>query len=146
MIIHKLIRSICSTGMIRIFTSSRPTMRSDGCAITGSTLGPGIDRSWTWVAGMDCSERELIEAGLRRHFRRREQYLLPPIASAPFRAINLDRDDPASLGAYDVVICSNVLEHLAKPFQFIASMPSLLLARRFLLPELHQLVVALGRT
>ena len=47
--------------------------------------------------------------------------LLPEIASAPFFKINLDQDDITSLGTYDLVICSNVLEHLSKPFEFISA-------------------------
>jgi SAM-dependent methyltransferase len=43
-----------------------------------------------------------------------------------FRSCNIDRDVLTSLGVYDVVICSNVYEHLAKPAQFIQAIPGLL--------------------
>jgi SAM-dependent methyltransferase len=69
---------------------------------------------------------ELVKRGCRVTFADESNTLFPHLASAPFRQINLDRDDPAQLGAYDVVVCSNVLEHLAKPNEFIASMPKLL--------------------
>ena len=52
--------------------------------------------------------------------------LMPELASAPFYKINLDHDDITLLGTYDLVICSNVLEHLSKPFEFIASMGKML--------------------
>jgi SAM-dependent methyltransferase len=45
--------------------------------------------------------------------------LLPELASARFLQINLDREDAGKLGAYDVVILSNVFEHLSKPEQFL---------------------------
>jgi SAM-dependent methyltransferase len=46
--------------------------------------------------------------------------LLPEFHAAPFLRINLDREPLAPLGRYDVVICSNVLEHLARPAEFLA--------------------------
>ncbi len=48
-----------------------------------------------------------------------ENFLLPQIASAPFRKINIDRDDLSKLGEYNLVICSNVFEHLSKPDRFL---------------------------
>jgi 2-polyprenyl-3-methyl-5-hydroxy-6-metoxy-1,4-benzoquinol methylase len=48
------------------------------------------------------------------------------LPAASFRPLNIDRDALASLGTYDVVICSNVYEHLAKPTQFIRAIPELL--------------------
>jgi SAM-dependent methyltransferase len=52
--------------------------------------------------------------------------LFPELSGAPFRRVDIDRDDLAALGEYDLVICSNVLEHLAKPDQFIHSAAKLL--------------------
>jgi 2-polyprenyl-3-methyl-5-hydroxy-6-metoxy-1,4-benzoquinol methylase len=52
--------------------------------------------------------------------------LLPELSNAPFRKVNIDRDDIAALGTYDLVVCSNVLEHLEKPGQFIHSAGQLL--------------------
>lgn len=45
--------------------------------------------------------------------------LKPELRQHPFVEINLDTDDYTRLGQHDMVICSNVLEHLAKPRQFI---------------------------
>lgn len=64
---------------------------------------------------------ELMKRGCQVTFADEENFLLPEISTAPFRKINLDRDEVAGLGEYDLVICSNVLEHLAKPDQFIDS-------------------------
>ena len=71
----------------------------------------------------------LIEKGCPVTFADEENFLLPQISSAPFRKINIDRDDISSLGQYDLVVCSNVLEHLAKPERFIDSV------QRILAPE-----------
>ncbi|MBT5927600.1 MAG: methyltransferase domain-containing protein [Verrucomicrobia bacterium] len=47
-------------------------------------------------------------------------------ASAPFTHINLDEDDYEELGRYDLIVCSNVFEHLAKPQHFLNNLPDLL--------------------
>lgn len=41
------------------------------------------------------------------------------LSGAPFKKINLDKEDLTILGKYDLVICSNVYEHLSKPAQFL---------------------------
>jgi SAM-dependent methyltransferase len=45
--------------------------------------------------------------------------LLPELANFRFVRFNIDKDNLASLGQFDLVICSNVFEHLAKPDQFL---------------------------
>jgi len=69
---------------------------------------------------------ELIKRQCQVTFADEENALLPEISKAPFRRINIDRDELASLGEYDLVICSNVLEHLAKPKQFLDSVHRIL--------------------
>src|SRR5256885_189646 len=69
---------------------------------------------------------ELIRRGCQVTFADEDKYVLPEFASAPFKKVNLDKDDIAALGRYDLVICSNVLEHLAKPKRFIDSAQDLL--------------------
>jgi SAM-dependent methyltransferase len=69
---------------------------------------------------------ELLRQGCRVTFADEKNWLSPALADADFRAINLDRDELAALGRYDVVICSNVLEHLARPERLLAAIPDLL--------------------
>jgi SAM-dependent methyltransferase len=69
---------------------------------------------------------ELLSLGCTVTFADQESNPVPGIEAASYRQINLDRDDPGSLGTYDVVVCSNVLEHLAKPFDFIRTLPKML--------------------
>jgi SAM-dependent methyltransferase len=45
---------------------------------------------------------------------------------ATFRQINIDKDDLEVLGRFDLVVCSNVIEHLAAPGRLIGSMGRLL--------------------
>jgi len=65
--------------------------------------------------------RHLAQRGCQVTFADERNLLLPEIANAPFRQINLDQDDIATLGTYDLVVCSNVFEHLSKPNQFLDS-------------------------
>ncbi len=55
-----------------------------------------------------------------------ELYLHPQNAHLRFRKFNIERDDFSTLGQYDVVICSNVLEHLPHPDRLLAAIPQLL--------------------
>ncbi len=69
---------------------------------------------------------ELVKRGWKVTFADEERTLMPELASAPFRSFNIDRDDLGTLGSYDLVVCSNVLEHLAKPEAFIGSVHKML--------------------
>lgn len=69
---------------------------------------------------------QLIEAGCDVTFADEECYLMPQVASRPFKTINLDREPIEKVGVYDLAICSNVLEHLAKPDLFISSVQRIL--------------------
>jgi SAM-dependent methyltransferase len=70
---------------------------------------------------------ELVQRGCRVTFA--DAVESPPrmIPAGCFRFIDLDRDEVAALGQYAVVICSNVLEHLARPERFIAGIGRALL-------------------
>jgi SAM-dependent methyltransferase len=69
---------------------------------------------------------ELLKKGCQVTFADEESCLVPELADAPFRRINIDKEELAVLGQYDLVICSNVLEHLAKPAEFINAAQKLL--------------------
>jgi SAM-dependent methyltransferase len=69
---------------------------------------------------------ELMKKGCKVTFADEHNYLWPKLKSSTYISINLDRDDYARLGQYDLVICSNVFEHLAKQDYFIAQCSQLL--------------------
>ena len=69
---------------------------------------------------------ELVKRGCQVTFADESNGLFPELAGAPFRQVNIDQDDLSALGTYDLVVCSNVLEHLEKPDQFIHSAGQLL--------------------
>lgn len=69
---------------------------------------------------------ELKKRGCQVTFADQENYLLAHLKDQRFLPINLDRDDYSVLGQYDLVIFSNVLEHLAKPERLISEIAKLL--------------------
>ncbi len=68
----------------------------------------------------------LAKKGCQVTFADESNYLPSELAGSRFLKINLDTDDMASLGKYDVVICSNVYEHLGQPDRFIENVGKIL--------------------
>jgi 2-polyprenyl-3-methyl-5-hydroxy-6-metoxy-1,4-benzoquinol methylase len=125
MIIHKLILQHLRRGDDPEFYRLQAQDAIQWIERQGVSFGPN-----TAVLDLGCGHGvfggELLKLGCSITFADESNTLLPEVAKMPFHRINLDRDDLSSLGSYDVVICSNVLEHLAKPFDFIATLPRLL--------------------
>lgn len=69
---------------------------------------------------------ELLKLGCQVTFADESNFLLPVFKDSPFIPINLDRDPLDTIGQFDLVICSNVLEHLSKPEQFLENVHLLL--------------------
>lgn len=91
----------------------------------GVTLG-----SHTSALDLGCGHgifgAELMKHGCRVSFSDAKNVLLADVASAPFHPVNIDLDDLTTLGKYDLVICSNVFEHLTQPDRFLDSVHKLL--------------------
>lgn len=68
----------------------------------------------------------LMKRGCQVTFADESNGLLPEFGSSRFLKINLDQDDMATLGKYDLVICSNVYEHLSQPDRFIQNVGKIL--------------------
>ena len=68
---------------------------------------------------------ELAKQGCQVMFADESNELQPDV-QGEFRAFNIDRDDLATLGQFDLVVCSNVFEHLAKPEQFLETVHQIL--------------------
>ena len=91
--------------------------------------------STTSVLDLGCGHgifgAELLKRGCQVEFADEVNCLIPEIQNAFFKQINIDHDDLGTLGKYDLVICSNVLEHLAHPEPFIKAIPNLVKEGKF---------------
>ena len=68
---------------------------------------------------------ELLDRGCDVTFADEHNWLPPGLPANRFRGINLERNDLRTLGVHDLVICSNVIEHLRDPEALIARFPTL---------------------
>ena len=69
---------------------------------------------------------ELARLGCQVTLADDDSFVLPQYSGIPFRRVNIDRDDLEPLGHFDLVVCSNVLEHLPKPNKLLDLIPALL--------------------
>lgn len=69
---------------------------------------------------------ELKKMGAKVSFADEDCFLSTDLADAHFQKINIDRDDLSIAGKHDLVICSNVYEHLSKPIEFLKNAHRLL--------------------
>lgn len=125
MIIHKLIRHHLKHKDDAQFY----TLQALDAIRWMETLGVSFNAK-TSVLDLGCGHgifgAELLKRGSPVVFADEGNYLMPQITQAPFRKINLDVDDISSLGSYDVVVCSNVFEHLGQPRRFLDGIASAL--------------------
>jgi SAM-dependent methyltransferase len=118
MIIHKL--------LLRFFTHRDDAlfylMQADDAIHwlerNGVAIGPNV-RALDLGCGHGVFGRELWKRGCQVTFADQENRLYPELKDCPFRKVDIDNDDLGALGEYDLVICSNVFEHLAKPDKFL---------------------------
>jgi 2-polyprenyl-3-methyl-5-hydroxy-6-metoxy-1,4-benzoquinol methylase len=72
-------------------------------------------------AGHGVFGAELIKDGCQVTFSDEQNFLQPNLRDQPFRQFDLDQENLSAVGRYDLVICSNVLEHLSKPERLLHS-------------------------
>ena len=65
---------------------------------------------------------ELLQEGCSVTFSDEQNLLIEPLRHHPFKQFNIDSEDFGSLGEFDLVICSNVYEHLSKPDRFLSTL------------------------
>ena len=125
MIIHKLIAQHLrrrDDATFYVFQAQDAIHWIERC---GVVLGSNV-RALDLGCGHGIFGAELKRRGCQVTFADETNALLSELASAPYRHINIDQDDLGTLGQYDLVVCSNVYEHLARPDQFIAQIHRLL--------------------
>ncbi len=93
----------------------------------GTGLEPG-DRVLDLGCGTGVLGRQLLERGCDVVFADVENGLPAEVPSERFRKVNIDADDWGELGRFELVICSNVLEHLARPCRLLTGLERLVTA------------------
>lgn len=126
MIIHKLLACGLAHGDSAEFYRLQARDAIGWLERHGVIFGPD-----TSVLDLGCGHGafglELLRRGCPVTFADAVQEQPSAIPADCFRTIDLDRDEIARLGRHAVVICSNVLEHLARPERLIASVGQVLL-------------------
>lgn len=125
MIIHKLISQCLSHGDDSTFYLEQARDAIRWIERGGVAFGAGC-RVLDLGCGHGIFGAELAKRGCDVTFADDSNLLSPDVAASRFLTINLDRDDLATLGEYDLVICSNVFEHLAKAEEFLLSVHKIL--------------------
>jgi SAM-dependent methyltransferase len=125
MIIHKLIAQFLRHGDDASFYLDQARDAVRWIEQSGVVLGSPC-RALDLGCGHGIFGAELAKRGCQVTFADDSNTLLPEIASLRFLTINLDRDDLRALGEYDLVVCSNVYEHLAKAREFLGSIHTIL--------------------
>lgn len=69
---------------------------------------------------------ELARRGCSVTFSDEQNFLEPSLASSDFKPLDLERQRLADLGQFDLIVCSNVLEHLSNPQRLIEMIPDAL--------------------
>jgi SAM-dependent methyltransferase len=91
----------------------------------GLRLGAGV-RVLDLGCGHGVFGGQLRRLGCEVTFADEANYLLPEHRDSVWKAVDLDRDTLEGLGRYDLVVFSNVLEHLRHPREFLARADRLL--------------------
>ncbi len=118
MIIHRLIAHHMKHGDDAEFYRIQAKDSIDWLTRTGLEFNSDVD-----VLDLGCGHgifgQEIEKFGCKVSFADQSNDLAPELRTAPFLQIDLDKDSFSPLGNHDLVICSNVLEHLSNPDRFL---------------------------
>ena len=92
---------------------------------SGVTFGPKT-RALDLGCGHGIFGAGLAKRGCQLTYADTRNTLQDDAANGRFLKIDIDHDDLGSLGEYDLVVCSNVFEHLTHPDKFLASVHHIL--------------------
>jgi SAM-dependent methyltransferase len=125
MIIHKLLRRWFTHRDDTVFYEIQAQDSLRWLEQAGVPLGPQTE-ALDLGCGHGVFGAALQKRGCKVTFADYSNHLFPELQSSRLLQIDLDKDDYAKLGQYDLVIFSNVFEHLAQPERFLAECPKLL--------------------
>ena len=129
MIIHKLIGGVLKRGGCYVEFFLEQAVDAIGWI---RRCGVPLDASTT-VLDLGCGfghfGGELAKLGCQVTLADDNSFVLPEYSKIQFRRIDIDRDNLKEIGEYDLVILSNVFEHLSKPDRLLSAMASLLSPR-----------------
>jgi SAM-dependent methyltransferase len=128
MIIHRLILQHLRHGGDAAFYLLQAEDAIAWLKRNGVAIGPGMT-----VLDLGCGSGFFGEAmrklGCSVVFADDHNWLAPGTPGELFRRVNIEKDDLTALGQYDLIVCSNVIEHLADPGRLLAAFGSLLRPR-----------------
>lgn len=125
MILHKLIAHHARHGYDHEFSLMQVNDAIRWLRSNGVPLGRGA-ASLDLGCGSGTFGQRLRELGSEVTFADESDWLPAEIPRNCFQRIDLDSEPTAALGQYDLVVCSNVLEHLRRPERLIRSFAALL--------------------
>lgn len=125
MILHRLLWRFARHRDDAAFYALQATDAIRWLGTRGVRIGTGV-RALDLGCGHGVFGGELARMGCAVTFADEQNLLLPEHRQRPFHAINLDRDALDGLGRHDLVVCSNVLEHLGRPREFLRRADQLL--------------------
>lgn len=131
MVIHKLVAHHLRHKDDEVFYRMQAVAAVDWIASQGVRLGEGVS-ALDLGCGHGIFGGELIKRGCRVVFSDEENALNPDFANQRFIRFNIDQDEMKIPGRYDLVVCSNVFEHLAQPERFLRNAHELLTPRGML--------------
>lgn len=125
MIFHKLVKLYIRNKDDREFYSLQARDTVNWLSGAGVTLGTG-----TSALDLGCGQGliglELEKSGCPVTYADLEDSLVPEINKGKLIKIDIEKYEPGSLGTYDLVIFSNVLEHISNPGEFLGKVVALL--------------------
>jgi SAM-dependent methyltransferase len=94
-------------------------------ARSGGKVGPGVE-ALDLGCGHGIFGAALAKKGCKVTFSDEANFLAADLKGADFKTLDLERERISKLGQFDLVICSNVLEHLSDPQRLLQMIPEAL--------------------